>query len=66
MMFSTCGWCGELDGGSHAECSTALREAANERYMAARGAAVLAEAMLEEAAILHAAASVVEPLPSVA
>ena len=65
-MFNTCGWCGEPAGGSHAACSVALREVADERHRAARGAALLAQAMLEEAAILHAAASAVEPLPSVA
>lgn len=59
-MCSSCGWCGEGLGGDHSECARALESMAQERDLAARGAAVLAGALLEEAALLHASARMVE------
>lgn len=61
-VFSSCGWCGEhAASGSHAECSEALRVAADQRFQAARAAAGLAESLLEEAAMLNVAADMIEP-----
>lgn len=61
-MLMNCGWCGETVGVgiNHDECVAPLRALAEAHEADARAAAILAENLLEEAALTCARAALVD------